>query len=100
MARARHAYYTAKGSPAYGQALMLARVPRVASRRDPTSRALGRALRRAGINRLSGAERQWMDRIDARRRELIADETSVAPGFEAKSGTAPEWITRGRGDQL
>jgi len=41
-----------------------------------------------------------MDRIDARRRELIADETSVAPGFEAKSGTAPEWITRGRGEPI
>jgi predicted O-methyltransferase YrrM len=73
----------------YERALMIGRLPRVAGRRDPTSRALARTLRTAALDRLPGDEREWIDRVQARRRELAARQTAVPPGFEAEPGAAP-----------
>jgi predicted O-methyltransferase YrrM len=79
-------------TPLYGKASMVGRLPRLASRRDLTSSALARALRTTALGAIPAAEREWIGRIEARRRELAADETAVQPGFEARSktGTAGE----------
>jgi predicted O-methyltransferase YrrM len=76
-------------SPLYDRAMMASRLPRLAGRRDPTSRALARALGRAALQRLRPEEREWVGRIEARRRELAADTTEVRPDFEAEPGMAP-----------
>jgi predicted O-methyltransferase YrrM len=79
-------------TPLYGKASMVGRLPRLASRRDLTSSALARALRTTALGAIPAAEREWIGRIEARRRELAADETAVPSGFEARSktGTAGE----------
>jgi predicted O-methyltransferase YrrM len=68
--------------PLYGKASMLRRLPRLAARGDPTSKALVRALRTTALGRIPAEEREWIGRIEARRRELAADETAVPPGFQ------------------
>ena len=76
---------------------MLARLPHLSGKEDPTSQAVARALRTAALKRVPAEEREWIARVDARRRELIADQTSLPPGFDAKPGAAPEWIEQGAG---
>jgi predicted O-methyltransferase YrrM len=76
-------------NPLYGKASMVGRLPRLSLRRDPTSRALVRALRTAALGWTPHEEREWIVRIEARRRELAADKTAVPPGFEAGSKGSP-----------
>lgn len=76
-----------KNAPLYDRAAMAGRLPRVAARRDPRSIALGRALGRAALGRLRPGEREWVTRVEARRRELVADTTTVRPDFKAEPGT-------------
>jgi predicted O-methyltransferase YrrM len=64
---------------------MLGRLPRLATRRDPTSRALARALRTTALGRIPAEERQWIRRIEARRLELAKEEAAVPPGFDRGS---------------
>jgi predicted O-methyltransferase YrrM len=73
-------------SPLYDRAAMLGRLPRVAARGDPGSRALAQAIRGAALDRLRPDEREWVTRIETRRSELAADASMVRPAFE----TAPE----------
>jgi predicted O-methyltransferase YrrM len=80
------AFRTTIRSPLYDRAAMLGRLPRVARRHDPTSRALAQALRGAALNRLRSDEREWVTRIEARRSELASDASMVRPEFE----TTPE----------
>jgi hypothetical protein len=81
------------GSPLYGRALMLIRLPRLARKRDPTSRALVRALRTTALGRTPSDERDWIGRIESRRRELATDRSAVPPGFKPGSkGGAPAWF--------
>jgi predicted O-methyltransferase YrrM len=72
---------------------MIGRLPRLAGRRDPTSRAIARALRTTALGRIPAEERDWIGRIEQRRRELIVDETALPPGFEPGGhGDAPTWL--------
>jgi hypothetical protein len=72
---------------------MVGRLPRLIGRRDTTSRALARALRTTGLGRIPDEEREWIARIDARRRELADDRTALPPGFEPGSkGVAAAWF--------
>jgi predicted O-methyltransferase YrrM len=68
---------------------MAGRLPRVAGRRDRTSRALARTLGRVVLKRLRPEERAWVDRIEARRGELIADPTAMRPDFDAEPESTP-----------
>jgi predicted O-methyltransferase YrrM len=77
-------------SPLYDRAVMAGRLPRVVGRHDPTSRALARALGSVALQRLRPAEREWVCRVEARRRELAADPRALRPDFEARPGMAPD----------
>jgi predicted O-methyltransferase YrrM len=85
-------------SPLYGRASMVGRLPRLAGRCDPTSRGLARALRTTALGRIPDEEREWIGRIEARRRELAAEETAVRPGFKPGStgGAAAGFATVGK----
>lgn len=76
-------------SPLYDRAVIAGRLPRLAVRHDPTSRALARALRSIALQRLRPDEREWVRRVEARRRELAADTRELRPDFEAEPGMAP-----------
>jgi predicted O-methyltransferase YrrM len=70
-------------------------LPRLAPRRDPTSRALAAALRTTAFGRLPPDERAWADRIERRRRELIASAPRRSPqqlGVVDFAG-AVEWMS-------
>jgi predicted O-methyltransferase YrrM len=82
-------------SPLYDRAAMLGRLPRLAARRDPTSRALTHAVRGAAFNRLRADEQEWVARIDARRSELAADVSMVRPDFEPASARERELFRHG-----
>jgi predicted O-methyltransferase YrrM len=95
---AGRALRTARKSPLYGRAAMLTRLPRLAARHDRTSRALGRALGTTALGRIPDDERGWIGRIEARRRELAAQDAAVAPGFklESRGNAAPGRPTAGK----
>jgi predicted O-methyltransferase YrrM len=76
-------------SPLHDRVAIAGRLPRVAAGRDPTSRALARALGRVVLERLRPDEREWVARVEARRRELAASPTAVRPDFGADSRTVP-----------
>jgi len=76
-------------SAAAQRALMAGSVPRAAARRDPTSRAIASALRGAALGWLGPAEREWIERIERRRRELVSGE-ALAALAGAPSG---DWTT-------
>jgi predicted O-methyltransferase YrrM len=76
-------------SPLYDRAAMAGGLPRVAGKHDSTSRALARALGRGVLARLRPDEREWVVRIEARRRELAADPTELRAEFEGEPGMAP-----------
>ncbi|MGH2925615.1 MAG: O-methyltransferase [Solirubrobacterales bacterium] len=88
-AQAARAVRAMLGHPNYERASMVAKLPGVARRRDPTSRALARTLATAALRRLPASERDWVSRVEGRRRELAADGTAVAPSFDAGSGAVP-----------
>jgi predicted O-methyltransferase YrrM len=91
--RVERAIRAVKRKPLVGRASMLGRLPLVAGKRDPTSRALARALRTTGLGRIPDEERAWIGRIEARRRELAADDTALPPAFEPGSkGSAGAWF--------
>jgi predicted O-methyltransferase YrrM len=93
--RAERAIRSVTRKPLYGRASMVGRLPRLAGRSDPTSRALARALRTTALGRIQAEERQWIGRIEARRRELAADQKAVPPGFDrgSKGGVAARSAT-------
>jgi predicted O-methyltransferase YrrM len=67
--------------------------PRLARRRDPTSRAVARALHTTALGRVPREERKWIGRIEARRRQLAADQTGVPPGFQpGAKGRSAAWL--------
>jgi predicted O-methyltransferase YrrM len=71
---------------------MASHFPRVALARSKTAAALARALRTTAAGLLEDDERPWVDRIEARRQELMEDETVAAPGFDAGTAQSPGWI--------
>jgi predicted O-methyltransferase YrrM len=80
---------TVMGSPLYARAVMAGRLPRVAGRRDRTSRILARTLGRVVFERLRPDERAWVDRIESRREELVDDPTAVGPEFLGEPESTP-----------
>jgi predicted O-methyltransferase YrrM len=73
-------------SPLLGRALMVSGLARIADRRDPTSRALARALRTTALGRAPSEEREWAQRIEVWRQELADDQTAVSPGIAPSAG--------------
>jgi predicted O-methyltransferase YrrM len=61
---------------------MAAPLPRLAASRGTALGALRRALRSTSLDRLSRPEREWRERIEAKRAELLADPESTGPAFE------------------
>lgn len=76
---------SARGSSASARIRMAAPLPRLSASRRPAARALRKALATTSFDRLSGPERQWRERIEAKRAELVADEDSTGPAFEPGS---------------
>lgn len=68
------------------RAVMLAAHARVRGRDDPPSRAIARAVLTAGAGRHPAAERDWIDRIEERRRRIPAE----SPSDELR-GACPFW---------
>jgi predicted O-methyltransferase YrrM len=68
------------------RAVMLAAYTRVRGRDDPPSRTIARAILTAGVGRHPAAEREWIERIEERRRRIPAD----ARGDELR-GACPYW---------
>ncbi len=84
-----------RGSPAplLTRAGMAGKVPRLAARRDRTSRAVARALGSTALGLGGGGERPWIDRIEARRAELELERTAVSPDFDpASEGVTASWF--------
>lgn len=63
----------------------------LAGRRDRTSRALFRALWTTALRRAPSGERAWLERIEARRRELAREEVAVAADFPYAANPVPGW---------
>ena len=55
---------------------------RLAATRDPAAVPLRRALRTTLFGQVPPAERRWIERIEARRRELLADRAPTGPAFD------------------
>jgi predicted O-methyltransferase YrrM len=72
-------------TPLYARVSMVSRLPRLAARRDPTSRALVRALRTTALGPIPAEEREWIGRIEARRQELAQEQNAVPPAFDRGS---------------
>jgi len=75
---------------------MAATVPRLATRREPAARALRRALATTALGRLSAPEREWRERIEAKRAELTSDDASTSPSFDPGSEGAEGAFTMER----
>jgi predicted O-methyltransferase YrrM len=84
-------YLAATGNPAVIRARMGVAAALLAPRRDERSRAIARALATAASGRSGAGEREWIERIEARRAELAARETPTSAGFEPGSGDLPAW---------
>jgi predicted O-methyltransferase YrrM len=88
---ATSSYLAVVGNPAVIRARMAAAAPALAVRRDPRSRAIARALATAASGRLTAEERDWVDRIEARRRDLAGREAPISAGIEPGSEGMPPW---------
>jgi predicted O-methyltransferase YrrM len=75
-----------RASPVGTRARMTIPLARLAASSDPGAAPLRRALRTTLLGRVPAAERRWADRIEARRRELLADRATTGPSFDP--GTA------------
>src|SRR5215218_306872 len=88
----------AHDSPARVRLRMASRIPRLARRDDPSSRALARTLRSVATRRFPAEEGEWIARIEARRRELGSERglagTGFLPGLEDKPvAELNQWIS-------
>ncbi len=72
---------------------MASRVPRLIASRDPASRAAARALCSTAIGPGGGRASDWIDRIEARRKQLASEQTAVSPNFDpAAGGVTGSWF--------
>jgi predicted O-methyltransferase YrrM len=76
--RARHSGAGARTS-------MVAALPRVALSDDEATAAIRRSIWAASTGRLNRAERDWSQRIEARRGVLLADRAATGPSFDSGS---------------
>jgi predicted O-methyltransferase YrrM len=74
---------------------MTASLVRLAASRDPAADPLGRALRTTLLGRVPREEREWIDRIEAKRAELMADRGLAGSPFDP---AAPEGRSSGDED--
>ena len=74
-----------RASPVAARGQMTASLARLAVSRDDAVRPVRRALTTAALGRISGDERDWADRIEARRRALAADRAATGPSFDPGS---------------
>lgn len=93
-ARLTRMFRTPTTKPAAVRASMASRLLRLIGRRDPTSRALARALRTTALGRIPEDERGWFAAIESHRRALVADQTDLPAGFEVGQAPAPPWLAR------
>jgi predicted O-methyltransferase YrrM len=72
---------------------MAAALPRLAGRRDRASRSLATALRTTALGRVPPQERAWIERIEARRRELasVGRAPSYLPVASRWMSVPPAW---------
>jgi predicted O-methyltransferase YrrM len=73
----------AKRVTAHGQ--MAACLLRLAATRDPAAAPLARAVRTTLLGQVSTGEREWVERIEAGRGRLLADEGVTGPPFDPGS---------------
>jgi len=71
-----------RASPVGTRARMTTPLARLAATRDPAAVPLRRALRTTLFGQVRPAERRWIERIEARRRELLADRAPTGPAFD------------------
>ena len=86
-------YFALAGSPPAVRARMLAAAARAASRRSPTARALARALTTTALGRIGAAESGWIERIEARRRDLESRQVEIRSGVGTADGRLPGWAS-------
>jgi predicted O-methyltransferase YrrM len=84
-------YLVVMGSPLLARSRMAISVPRLALRRGTAPRAVSRALASTARGRLPPEERAWIERIEARRRELGSKPGETRAGFAPEPGGLPEW---------
>ena len=72
----------ARISPMGARARMAAAAPRLALSGDGTARRLARAVRDASLGRVDAPDRDWVDRIEARRERLLAERAATGPAFD------------------
>ena len=61
---------------------MAVNTPRLALGGDETSRAVSRAVRAASLGRADDGDREWVERIEARRERLLAEGAATGPAFD------------------
>ena len=71
-----------RASPVGTRARMTTPLARLAATRDPAAVPVRRALRTTLFGQVPPAERTWIERIEARRRELLADRAPTGPSFD------------------
>ena len=69
-------------SPVSVRARMTTPLVRLAASRDRAAAPVRRALRTTLFGQIPAAERRWIERIEARRRRLLADPASTGPPFD------------------
>ena len=69
-------------SPLGVRAQLSPSLARLTAARDPATRPLRRALATTMANRVPAAERAWIERIEARRESLAADDESTGGAFD------------------
>jgi len=84
-------YQKLAGSPAVIRGRMASALPLLATRRDATSRAIARALASTALGRLPAEEREWVARIEDRRRLLAARQGDTRADFGPQPDGLPEW---------
>jgi predicted O-methyltransferase YrrM len=74
-----------RASPVGIRARITTPLARLARSRDPGVAPLRRALRTTLFGQVPAAERRWIERIEARRRDLLGDRTTTGPSFDPGS---------------
>jgi predicted O-methyltransferase YrrM len=72
----------ARRSPTAARARMAVFAMRLAASRARVDRAVARALTTTAFDRIPGEEREWIERIESRRRDLISQHVVTQPIFD------------------
>ena len=84
-------YLAVTGSPVVTRGLMVGSVPRLTPHRAGAVRAVARALASTAIGRIPPDEREWIDRIEARRAELASRQEETRADYADDPDGLPEW---------